>query len=167
MASSWAGSRVYALERGTTDDRGWHAGYLCQGPVTDRDAILGLVPDAGERVLALLRAEDDPEARGWLAATLGPLGHRPAIPDLIALLDDPYRHVRTQAAEALGALRAGEATSALQRMLTTERGRTDPPSPNDRMPTRSDKEAQRDVRAALLAISGRRYEPPVPPADPS
>jgi HEAT repeat protein len=100
--------------RGGTDDRGRHAGDLHRG--ADRDAIFGLILDAGERVRALLDAEDDREASGWLAATLGRLGHRPAIPDLIALLDR-YRDVRTQAAEALGALRAGEATSGLQRML--------------------------------------------------
>ena len=61
----------------------------------------------GERVLALIGAERDPEAKGGLAAALGRLGHAPAIPDLVALLDDdPHRSVRLQAAGALGALRA-------------------------------------------------------------
>ena len=53
------------------------------------ERILGAVPDAGERVLALIRAERDPEAGAELAAALGRLGHAPAIPDLVALLDDP------------------------------------------------------------------------------
>jgi HEAT repeats len=161
-------SYLRELERGTSDDRGWHAYYMQQQvDPGEPEAILRLVPDAGERVLALLRAEDDPEARAELADALSRLGHRPAIPELIALLDDPYRDVRTRAARALGALRAHEATSALQRMLTTERGRTDPPPPIQRSPRRTDQEAARDVRAALLAISGRRYEAPTPPREPS
>jgi hypothetical protein len=160
-------SYLRKLERGTSEDRGWHAYYMQQQvDPGDPEAILGLVPDAGERVLALLRAEDDPEARAELADALERLGHRSAIPDLIALLDDPYRDVRTRAARALGALRAQEATSALQRMLATERGRTDPPPPIQRSPRRTDREAERDVRAALLAISGRRYEAPAPSVDP-
>ena len=71
-----------------------------------REEILGAVPDVGERVLALLGAERDPEARAALAAALGRLGHAPAIPELVALLDDPDRRVRLQATRALGALRA-------------------------------------------------------------
>ncbi len=95
------------LERDASDDRGSDAGYLGDFAELGSEEILGAVPDAGERVLALLRAERDPEARGGLAAALGRLGHAPAIPDLVALLDDdPHRSVRLQAAGALGALRA-------------------------------------------------------------
>ena len=94
------------LERDTSDDRGFDAGYLGDFVDLGREEILGAVPDVGERVLVLLGAERDPEARAALAAALGRLGHAPAIPELVALLDDPDRRVRLQATRALGALRA-------------------------------------------------------------
>jgi hypothetical protein len=160
------GGSLRALERGACEYHGMDAHGQLDFERPDREAILALVPDAGERVLALLRVEEDPYARGELAGTLGHLGHKPAIPELVALLDDPYRRVRTQAAGALGALRAHEATGALQRMLATEPDRSEPPAPAPaRGPDRQTaKEARRAVRAALLAISGRRYEPPAAPS---
>jgi hypothetical protein len=70
------------LERNPSCDRAWHAYYL-QGLIeaSGPEAVLGLVPDAGERVRALLRTEGDGEAGSELAVALRLLGHRAAIPD--------------------------------------------------------------------------------------
>jgi hypothetical protein len=142
------------LERDSSEDRGFDAGYLGDFVELAREEILVAVPDAGERILALLRAERDPEARGHLAAALGGLGHAPASPDLIPLVaDDPHRHVRLQAARALGMLRAAEAAGALRRALETERGRAEPPPIHERMPIPTGDEAEAALRDALRALT--------------
>ena len=147
------------LERGSDEGPGYNAGYLVDLIAgVGCEEILGLVPDAGERVLALARAEREPDARGWLASALGRLGYRPAIPVLLARLNDPYRHVRARAAWALGALRAGEAASALRRALATERERREPRPPDELMPVPTDDAAEAELRAALLAVTEGRYE---------
>jgi hypothetical protein len=59
------------LERGGSDDRDFHAHHLAPGPdPVARAAIRALVPDAGERVRALIRAERDPDIRKSLRAAL-------------------------------------------------------------------------------------------------
>jgi HEAT repeats len=167
LAAMLFGHLLRKLERNTSDLRG-HDAYYLDGLVAHngREEILGLAPDAGERVLALARTERDPDAKGSLMSALGRLGHRPAIPDLLGLLDDPYRYVRVNAAWALGALRAGEAASALRQTFATERGRPEPPPPHEDMPTPTADQAEAELRAALLAVTEGRYDPAIPPAHP-
>jgi hypothetical protein len=69
--------------------------------------------------------------------------------------------VRADAAWALGALRAGEATSALRRMLATERRRPEP-GHGRRRPIPTGAEAEAQARAALLAVTEGRYDPTTP-----
>ena len=149
------------LERGRSADRRGDA-HVVEGCLArDREAILGAVPDAGERVLALARGERSATARACLASALGRLGYTPAVPYLVALLDDPHRRVRAHAAWALGALRAGEAASALRRMLATERGRPEP-GHGRKGPIPTAEEAESEARAALLAVAEGRWDPTTP-----
>jgi HEAT repeat protein len=76
-------------------------------------------PSAGEAVFRHFeREEEDDAVRRELAATLGSVDYRPAIPALIQALDAP--ELRASAAWALGRLKAVEAESALQRALASE-----------------------------------------------
>jgi hypothetical protein len=66
---------LHRLKRETPEGRAWDAGYLGDFvELEGREAILRAVPDAVERVVAVLRDERDPEARARLTAALGRLG---------------------------------------------------------------------------------------------
>ncbi|WP_255552857.1 HEAT repeat domain-containing protein [[Phormidium] sp. ETS-05] len=62
---------------------------------------------------ALLRSEEDPNLRIYVAQVLGELHDSQAIPVLIEVLADPDVNLRYHAIEALGSLRAVEAVEAL------------------------------------------------------
>ena len=60
----------------------------------------------------------------------------------------------------------GEAASALRRMLATERGRGEPPLPDEAPQIDPDDAAEVEIRAALLAVTEGRYVPAIPPEEP-
>jgi HEAT repeat protein len=77
-------------------------------------------PSAGESLLVHFKQEKQEDARTMLAAALGAVGHRPAIPFLIEALSDPHRSLRGAAAWSLGVLRAEESVDALRSALAKE-----------------------------------------------
>jgi HEAT repeat protein len=85
---------------------------------------------AGPALLARLELPDpDPGVRRMLAAAVGAVGHREAIPLLISLLSHPDASLRGSAAWSLGALRATEALPQLEAALREEKA----PYPMQRM----------------------------------
>lgn len=95
-------------------------------------------PRAGAALLARAALpEPDAGTRRMLAAALGAVGHRPAIPLLTELLTSDDPSLRGSAAWSLGALGARAAAPALRAALELELS----PYPAERM------------RAALLALS--------------
>jgi hypothetical protein len=88
----------------------------------DLAAWLGLaeslnVPSLRTAITAL-STHADPEVRVAVARALRRYPHRESVEALRVLLDDPQDFVRAGAAQALGALRAGEALPQLERRLT-------------------------------------------------
>lgn len=78
-------------------------------------------PRAGEPLLAcFLARETDPALRSMLAAALGAVSCRAAIPALIEALSSPDQGTRGAAAWSLGALQAKEAQAALEQALQKE-----------------------------------------------
>jgi HEAT repeat protein len=76
---------------------------------------------AGSALLARLELPDpDPGVRRMLAASLGAVGHRDAIPLLTALLTDADASLRGSAAWSIAALRATEALPQLEAAVRTE-----------------------------------------------
>ena len=67
-----------------------------------------------------LKQEEDMGVRRMLAAALGAVSYRPAIPVLIQALNDADGSLRGSAAWSLGALRATEAVGTLRRVLKNE-----------------------------------------------
>jgi len=78
----------------------------------------------------------------WLAAALGSVGYRPAIPELMNELAYPNEWVRGMAAWSLGILRAQEAVEPLRRALTVE----------------TDSYARRQMEEALSEIARERVQ---------
>jgi HEAT repeat protein len=82
-------------------------------------------PQAGDALFARFTgAEPEPGVRPMLAAALGGVGYRPAIPALIATLQTPGSEatmLRRMAAEALRTLKAVEALPALEQAWAQER----------------------------------------------
>jgi HEAT repeat protein len=90
---------------------------------SDADA-LAKIGDARAGAQIFARAalpEPDAGTRRMLVAALGAVGHQPAIPLLVELLDATDPSLRGNAAWSLGALRAAEAASALREALARER----------------------------------------------
>lgn len=77
-------------------------------------------PAAGGALAGCFARETVPGTRGMLAAALGAVGHRAAIPDLIRTLEDASPSVRGSAAWSLGHLKAREAAEPLQTALDRE-----------------------------------------------
>jgi HEAT repeat protein len=84
------------------------------------DAAREVCPDLDQRLLRRLRLDTDESTKGELATALGELHYRPAIPVLIEQLGARGVWLRSQAAAALGVLRAHEAEPALRRALANE-----------------------------------------------
>lgn len=75
---------------------------------------------AGPALLERYRAEEDKDVRVMLAVALGAVHYRPAIPDLVQALDDPYDTLQVEAAWSLGELKATEARGGMQRVLARQ-----------------------------------------------
>lgn len=76
---------------------------------------------AGATLLArVLLPEPDEGARRMMVVALGAVGHRPAVPALIELLQSPHPSMRGSAAWSLGALRAPSAALPLRLALERE-----------------------------------------------
>jgi HEAT repeats len=104
-----------------------------------RRAVLDASPGAGDALQVAVVGEVDPRVRAMLAGALGALRHEPAVPQLIWLLKDDEWLVRREGAEALGALRAPEAESALHHALVAE----------------ADPYVAEAMRSALASITGK------------
>lgn len=78
-------------------------------------------PSAGGALMrGFLKEEEDMGVRRMLAAALGAVSYRPAIPVLIDALTDSDGSLRGSAAWSLGALRATEAVGTLRQALKNE-----------------------------------------------
>jgi HEAT repeat protein len=104
-------------------ERGYE--YLAKLPALYRiTSVVG--PEHNGRVINLLRKEKDPQCREQLLRHLGYIGGREAVPDIIALIDNPGQflpeHFLPRAMEALGQLGGPEAEAAI-----LNRVRRDPP----------------------------------------
>lgn len=78
-------------------------------------------PSAGGALMrCFLKQEEDMAVRQMLAAALGAVSYRPAIPVLIDALTDSDGSLRGSAAWSLGALRATEAVGTLRQALKNE-----------------------------------------------
>lgn len=78
-------------------------------------------PSAGGALMRrFVKQEEDLGVRQMLAAALGAVNYRPAIPVLIAALNDSDGSLRGCAAWSLGALKATEAVEPLQKALKHE-----------------------------------------------
>ena len=77
-------------------------------------------PQAGPALLEQYQTEEDRDVRVMLAVALGAVHYRPAIPDLIQALDDPYDTLQMEAAWSLGELKVTEAREGMQRVLARQ-----------------------------------------------
>ena len=77
-------------------------------------------PAAGGALAGCFARESDVGTRAMLAAALGAVGHRAAIPDLLRALEDASASVRGSAAWSLAHLKAREAAEPLQAALDRE-----------------------------------------------
>lgn len=78
-------------------------------------------PSAGGALMRrFVKQEEDMGVRRMLAAALGAVSYRPAIPVLIAALNHSDGSLRGSAAWSLGALKATEAAEALQQAVSHE-----------------------------------------------
>ncbi len=95
-------------------------------------ALWALTPQAGSeyngKMIAILRKETDPQCREILLRHLGYVGAKEAIPDIIAVINNPGNlipdHFLPRAIEALGQLGGPEATA-----MILKRVRQEPPDP--------------------------------------
>lgn len=81
-------------------------------------------PEHNGRVINLLRKEKDPQCREQMLRHLGYMGAREAVPDIIALIDNPGQflpeHFLPRAMEALGQLGGPEAEAAILKRVRRE-----------------------------------------------
>jgi HEAT repeat protein len=71
-------------------------------------------------LLGALRKERSPIVKSWLALSLGQLGHREAVPELIELLDSDVAHLRKNVASALADIGDRRAIDPLRQALRRE-----------------------------------------------
>lgn len=75
---------------------------------------------AGEALMGRLKVERSAGVRQMIAAALGAVGYRPAVPKLVLMLKEASATTRGCAAWSLGTLRSKEAGRALEQALNVE-----------------------------------------------